>query len=58
MFWAKVNAVYQIFEINIEKKFPREAGQLDSTFIHAIERIWVFLVKLNKFYYKKIFKHI
>ena len=58
MFWAKVNAVYQIFEINIINKFPREKGQLDSTLMHAIERIWVFLVKLNKFYYKKVFKHI
>ena len=58
MFWARVNAVYQIFDINIEKKFPREEGQLDSTIIHAIERIWTFLAKLNNFYYKKIFKHI
>ena len=58
MFWARVNAVYQIFDINIEKKFPREEGQLDSTIVHAIERIWTFLAKLNNFYYKKIFKHI
>ena len=58
MFWAKVNAVHQIFDINIEKKVHKEKGQLDSTLIHAIERIWVFVVKLNNFYYKRIFKHI
>jgi len=58
MFWGKILAVYQIFEINIEKKFPREKGQLDCTLMHAIERIWVFIVQLNGYYYRKIFKHL
>lgn len=58
MFWAKVEAIYQIFEINIEKIISKENGKLDSTIIHAIERIWTYLAKLNGFSYKKIFKHI
>ena len=58
MFWAKVEAIYQIFEINIEKRFSKENGKLDSTIIHGIERIWTYLAKLNGFVYKKIFKHI
>ena len=57
MFWARVSAIYQIFNINIDNKFPKESGQLDSTLMHGIERIWVFLAKINGFFYKKIFKH-
>ena len=58
MFWAKVNSVYQIFEINIKNEFPKENMQIDGTIMHAIERIWLFLVKLNGYYYKKIYKHL
>ena len=57
MFWARTNAVYQIFGKNFEKRFPEEKGQIDSTIIRAIERIWIYLVKVNGYYYKKIFKH-
>jgi len=56
MFWAKVNAVYQIFNFNI-KFFPKEKGQLNLTLMHGIERLWLFIVKINGYYYKKIFKH-
>ena len=56
MFWAKVNAVYQIFNFN-KKYFPKEKGQLNLTIIHGIERLWLFIVKINGYYYKKIFKH-
>ena len=57
MFWARTKAIYQIFEKKIENKFPKELGQIDSTLMHAIERIWLYIVKLNGYYYKKIFKH-
>ena len=57
MFWARVLAIYQIFEINIFDKFPIEKGQIDCTIMHGIERIWLYLVKLNGYYYKKIFKY-
>lgn len=58
MFWARVNAVYQIFELEKKKKFINEKGKLNLTLIHGIERIWLFIVKLNGYYYKKIYKHI
>ena len=57
MFWARVKAVYQLFNLNL-KKFPRESGQINLTLMHGIERIWLYIVKLNGYYYKKIFKHI
>ena len=58
MFWAKVEAIYQIFKMNIEKRVNKENGMLDLTLMHGIERIWTYLAKLNGFVYKKIFKHI
>ena len=57
MFWAKVNSIHQIFKIRFLKKFPKELNQTDGTIMHAIERIWLYLVKLNGFYYKIIFKY-
>ena len=56
MFWARVNAIYQIFEININNKFDKEKDQTNDTIMHGIERIWLYIVKLNGYYYKKIFK--
>ena len=44
--------------MNIEKRFNKENGKLDSTLIHGIERIWTYIIKINGFVYKKIFKHI
>ena len=55
MFWAKTKAIYQIF--NIRLKYPKELNQINETIMHAIERIWLYLVKLNGYYYKTIFKH-
>ena len=58
MFWARTSAVYQIFDKKIIKKCPEEKGQLDGTMLHAIERIWLYLAKLNGFYYKCVLNHI
>lgn len=58
MFWARVGSVYQIFQININNEFPNEFKQIDGTLMHGIERIWIYIVKYNGFYYKKIFKHL
>ena len=55
MFWAKTKAIYQIFKVKL--KYPKEANQDNKTIMHAIERIWLYLVKLNGYYYKTIFKH-
>ena len=57
MFWAKIKAIYQIFQINFLRLFPYELGQTNETLMHAIERIWLYLVKKNGFFYKKIFYH-
>ena len=58
MFWAKTKAIYQIFNEKIINLSPKERGQIDCTILHAIERIWLYLVKLNGFYYKTIFYSI
>ena len=55
MFWAKTKAIYQIF--NIRLKFPKELGQTNETIIHAIERLWLYFVKLNGYLYKTTLKH-
>ena len=57
MFWSKVKAIYQIFQIKFKNKFPKELNQTNDTIMHGIERIWIYLVKLNGYYYKVIFKH-
>ena len=56
MFWAKVNVIYQIFQIKFKKKFPKELNQTNDTIMIGIERICLYLVKLNGYYYKIIFK--
>ena len=58
MFWAKVDAIYQIFDLTIYSKFPEEKKISPYTIMHGIERIWLYLVKLNGYVYKKIFKHL
>ena len=55
MFWAKVEAIYPIFnllhKVIITNKFSL---MID----HILEYIWVFIIKLDGFLYKKIFKHL
>ena len=58
MFWARTLAIYQIFDERIIKLAPEENGQLDGTILHAIERFWLYLVKLNGFNYKTILYNI
>ena len=55
MFWAKSKAIYQIF--NVKLKFPEELGQTNETIMHAIERLLLYLVKLNWYLYKTTLKH-
>jgi lipopolysaccharide biosynthesis protein len=58
MFWAKTNAIHQIFDKNIVEKIKKKNIILDNIIQHCIERIWFYIVKLNGYYYKKVFKHI
>ena len=55
MFWAKTKAIYQIFKVKL--RYPKELNQTNETIMHGIERIWLYLVKLNGYYYKTMFKH-
>ena len=54
MFWARTKAVYQMFNETIINSAPEERGQIDGTILHAIERFWPFLAKLNGYDYKTI----
>ena len=56
MFWAKIHAIYQIFIKDFSEYYPNEDNQINDTIMHGIERIWLYLVKYNRFYYKTIFK--
>jgi hypothetical protein len=57
MFWSKISAIHQIFNIRFKKKFPKELNQTNETLMHGIERIWLYIVKLNGYYFKIIFNH-
>lgn len=52
MFWAKTSAVRQIFEncAGVED-YALEAGQVDGTTAHAIERLWVYVAEYNGYTY-------
>ena len=55
MFWAKVVAIYPIFNL-----FSNVISNKKLILILAIylERIWVYIVNINGFFYRKIFKHL
>ena len=57
MFWAKVKAIFQIFVYDFAKKYPIEHNQTNDTIMHGIERIWLYLVKFNRYKYKILFKY-
>ena len=54
MFWGRSDAVKQIFRLDLKNDIPNESN---SNLLWAIERIWLFIVKLNGFFYKKYFKY-
>ena len=56
MFWARIDAIFQIFTYDLSKYFPKENNQTNDTIMHGIERIWLYLVRFNHFYYKSTFK--
>jgi lipopolysaccharide biosynthesis protein len=58
MFWAKVNSIFQIFEEEFQYIIKKEIKLIKGgNILFGIEIIWMFIVKLNGYYYKKIFKH-
>ena len=56
MFWSKVDAIFQLFIYDFSEYFPNEGDQTNDTIMHGIERIWLYLVIYNGFYYKTIFR--
>ena len=52
MFWARTKVIYQIFKIDLRNDIPEEIGS--KRILWAIERLWLFFVKQNGYYYKKI----
>ena len=55
MFWARTGAVEKLFSLNLRSdEFPEEAGQVDGTLMHAIERIWLYLAESQGFGWKEI----
>lgn len=58
MFWARTDAVKRIFEYGFQQSdFPAEAGQVNATIAHQIERAWVYLIKHEGYRYQKIFNN-
>ena len=55
MFWAKIKAIFQIFYLKLN--YPDELSQTNETIMHALERLWLYLVKLNGYEYKMVFNH-
>ena len=55
MFWARTKAIHQIFKKDLRNHIPEEKGSKDI--LYAIERIWLFIVKINGYYYKKYFNY-
>ncbi len=47
MFWARVDAIQELFSSFEEDQFDEEKGQLDQTYAHAIERIFDVLARKN-----------
>ena len=55
MFWAKISAIYQIFNLYSQVIFTNKSLLIIK---NNLELIWVYLVKFNGFLYKKILKHL
>ncbi len=58
MFWMRTSAVKRLFDANFSQlDFPVEAGQVNATIAHQIERSWVYLAKEAGYTYKKLFNN-
>lgn len=48
MFWARTEAIQPLFEYGLSSSdFPIESDQVYGTLAHAVERIWVYVAKLQ-----------
>ena len=56
IFWAKIESIYQIFNVKLYKNILKTYGEL-RIINKTIEMVCLYLVKINGFYYKKLFKY-
>ena len=54
--WAKIESIYQIFNVKLYKNILKTYGEL-RIINKTIEMVCLYLVKINGFYYKKLFKY-
>ncbi len=58
MFWARSKALKPIFDLKLtQKDFPEEAGQVNATIAHQIERCWVYMLRENGYTWLKTFNN-
>ena len=55
MFWGKISAIYPIFKLFSNKILKEKTILMLKTYL---EKIWVYLVNINGYLYKTIFKHL
>ena len=55
MFWAKVIAIHPIFNLHSKLTCPKK-NLLISEF--NLPKIWILILKIEGFFYRKVFKHI
>ena len=52
MFWMRTKAVSNLFDTSrFEDLVPEEAGQIDGTLMHAVERSWLYVAESNGYSY-------
>ncbi len=55
MFWARINAIFPIFNLFSKIKSKEKLLLIIKEYI---EKIWIFLLKINGFFFKTIFKQL
>ena len=55
MFWAKICAIYPLFNLYANLALTKTLALIIK---NNLEKIWIYIVKLNGFLYKTIFKHL
>lgn len=48
MFWVNLEAIKDLFEYSSASYFEPEAGQIDATFAHALERLFCIIPEIDK----------
>lgn len=56
MLWVRTQAVKSLFALGLrETDFPEEAGQVDQTLAHCVERAWVYVAQAAGYGYCRVF---